>query len=399
MEERRYFGFDALRGGMMMLGIVLHGVTFYLAAPPPTMPITTDRNTSYLMDLVFHYIHSFRMPVFFVMAGFFASLLVVKRGLVATWKNRAARVLLPFLAGLVVVLPATILFIVSFMVSVRFGTHDLIPSLADARAVGQEAIARHPEANKPSPLHLWFLYYLCYFYLLLPVLEFIGRRLAPLGARLGASAGSPLSFVALVACTMAALWPYRGAQVHEGFLFFVPHAPSLVYYGSFFALGYLLNASRAIEHLRLGRLRFYLAAGLASFPVAVYASHIDHAIQPHATDVHLFACLANAVCTWAWIHFFIAAALRLFDRPSPWALYVSQSSYWVFLAHMPVTAFAAWALATSDWPAIFKFALVVSFTSLVCFLSYHYWIQRSWVSVFLNGRRFDRDWPWRPEAR
>ena len=36
MDERRYFGLDALRGGMMMLGIVLHGAMLYLTALPPT---------------------------------------------------------------------------------------------------------------------------------------------------------------------------------------------------------------------------------------------------------------------------------------------------------------------------------------------------------------------------
>jgi hypothetical protein len=30
MDERRYFGLDALRGRMMMLGVVLHGAMLYL---------------------------------------------------------------------------------------------------------------------------------------------------------------------------------------------------------------------------------------------------------------------------------------------------------------------------------------------------------------------------------
>jgi fucose 4-O-acetylase-like acetyltransferase len=80
-DERRYYGLDALRGGMMMLGIVLHAAEFYLAAPPPALPMPTDRNTSYVFDLLFHFIHGFRMPTFFVLAGFFASLLVDKRGI------------------------------------------------------------------------------------------------------------------------------------------------------------------------------------------------------------------------------------------------------------------------------------------------------------------------------
>ena len=70
MDDRRYYGLDALRGAMMMLGIVLHGATFYLVVPPASMPIPTDRNNAYVFDLLFHFIHSFSMPTFFFLAGF-----------------------------------------------------------------------------------------------------------------------------------------------------------------------------------------------------------------------------------------------------------------------------------------------------------------------------------------
>src|SRR5258706_4280468 len=103
LDERRYYGLDALRGGMMMLGIVLHGATFYLAAPPPMLAPLTDRNTSYVFDLVFAFIHSFRMPTFFVLAGFFTALLVERRGVWGTYRNRAARILAPLAAGVVTI--------------------------------------------------------------------------------------------------------------------------------------------------------------------------------------------------------------------------------------------------------------------------------------------------------
>ena len=57
--ERRYYGLDALRGGMMLLGIVLHSANLYLAAPPPHFPFPMDRNNSLLFDLLFHLIHQF----------------------------------------------------------------------------------------------------------------------------------------------------------------------------------------------------------------------------------------------------------------------------------------------------------------------------------------------------
>lgn len=399
MDKRRYYGFDALRGGMMMLGIVLHGATFYLSAPPPTMPIMTDRNTSFVMDVLFHFIHSFRMPVFFIMAGFFASLLVDKRGTLATLKNRAARILAPFLVGLATVLPLTLLLVVSFMVSVRFGTHEMIPKLQDARAVIQETVAMHPDAKRPSPMHLWFLYYLCYFYLLIPLIEWCARHARPYAESIGRGRGLGLVVFALAFVSALTLWPYRGAQVHEGFLFFEPHVPSLFYYGLFFIVGYLLNGCRVIGCLRLWHPAIYGAVGMLAFPVAVYASAIDHRLVPMAPDVHVFAVLANTVATWGLMLCGVSAALRWFDRPSSWALYISQSSYWVFLAHMPLIAFSVWLVAPLDWPALMKFFIVVAIAMLGCFVSYHYWIQRSWISVFLNGRRFNLDWPWRKMAQ
>ena len=102
MDNHRYYGLDALRGGMMALGILLHGAVFYLSAPVPAMPIPTDRNNSYGFDLLFHFIHSFRMPAFFVLAGFFAALLVGRRGLKDAARNRAARVLAPLLVAVIV---------------------------------------------------------------------------------------------------------------------------------------------------------------------------------------------------------------------------------------------------------------------------------------------------------
>jgi glucan biosynthesis protein C len=62
---------------------------------------------------------------------------------------------------------------------------------------------------------------------------------------------------------------------------------------------------------------------------------------------------------------------------------------------MPVLTFAAWWMVQFDLPAPLKFLCITSFASVVCFSSYHYLVQRTWVSVFLNGRRFDLDWPWR----
>jgi peptidoglycan/LPS O-acetylase OafA/YrhL len=91
----------------------------------------------------------------------------------------------------------------------------------------------------------------------------------------------------------------------------------------------------------------------------------------------------------------MGSALRFFDRESPWILYVSQSSYWVFLVHMPLVCLAGWWFVQFDLPAVLKFLLVCSFTAGTALVTFHYWVQKTWVSMFLHGRRFSLDWPWR----
>ena len=398
MDNRRYYGLDALRGGMMMLGIILHGATMYLASPPPAMPITTDPNNARVFDVLFDFIHSFRMPTFFVLSGFFTSLLVEKRGVWGTYKNRGARIALPLLAGAVTVLPLTLLFMVDFVLSVKFGTHDLLPNKDDLRTYVRDAAAKGVATDEVFLGHLWFLYYLCYFYLLIPLCRYLTNATLPLEATLRRILASPVTLLGFGLFTAATLWPFRGGQVHEGFLFLTPHVPSLVYYGSFFLFGYLFHAYRDFLQGLARYVPWCAALSLVLFPLSLYVSHLEYYGPGPTFSVHLAAVVVHGLCTWTLIYLFIGAALRFFDYESPWILYTSQSSYWVFLVHMPIVCIAAWWLVQYDLPALFKFAVVVTVTTLACFVTYHYWVQNTWVSDFLNGRRFNLDWPWRKSA-
>jgi hypothetical protein len=393
--ERRYYGLDALRGGMMMLGIVLHSAEMYLAAPPPTFPPFIDRSASYICDLLFHFVHQFRMPTFFVLAGFFAALLVDKRGLRETYRNRAARVLAPLAAALVTILPLTLLLFLDFAYAVKFGAHSLLPDLTRLPELESVVAAAGFPARKPSPAHLWFLLYLLYFYLLLPLCSWLVRAAQRHEAAFARVLGSPAMPVALGFYAALTLWPFRGGQVLEGFVYFEPHPPSLLYYGSFFVLGYLFRYFPAVFATAARHAKGYALLAAALFPLAVAASYQEYAQgRVPGAGSHLAAVAANGLATWAMVYCFIGCAQRYFDRGATWILYASQSSYWVFLVHMPLVLLAGWCLAPYDLPALVKFPAVVLFASAVCLLSYHTLVQRSWMSVFLNGKRFDLPWPW-----
>ena len=198
MDNRRYYGLDALRGAMMLLGIVLHASEFYLAAPPPQLAgLPIDRNTSYLFDVVFHFIHSFRMPLFFLLAGFFAALLVEKRGLAGTYRDRAARVLSPLVAGAITVVPITLFGMLGLIIAIRFSVMQLLPERDQLDTLKRELEAAGAPVDKITILHLWFLLYLCYFYLLLPACMWLVRRSEPAAPRIARFLASPWAFLLL----------------------------------------------------------------------------------------------------------------------------------------------------------------------------------------------------------
>ena len=90
----RLYALDNLRAVMMWLGVVLHVAVIYMVAPSP-LP-WHDNQSSEMADILVALIHSFRMPVFFILAGFFVTMLVQRRGVNGMLKNRLMRLGLPF---------------------------------------------------------------------------------------------------------------------------------------------------------------------------------------------------------------------------------------------------------------------------------------------------------------
>jgi peptidoglycan/LPS O-acetylase OafA/YrhL len=393
-DSRRYYALDALRGVMMMLGIVLHASIFYIAYPP--LPFPTDSHTSVVFDAIVLFIHSFRMPLFFVLAGFFTSLLVEKYGMGGSYENRAKRILAPFVLGLFTFVPLTAWAAVSMLVSAQTGERQLVVSLVQLEALDFSAMEAAGMRPDPSPAHLWFLYFLLFFYLLIPVLMWANRRLE--GTRLDAACrrfvGSALALPVFGLWTALTLIPFRGGLVFEGFTYFVPEFDALLYYGSFFVLGWFFHRWRGVLEVFRDTVRTTGLAACVLFPIgALLGERVLAGDQ--STVVQAGAVLANGLATWALIYAVTGLFLRYLDSPSPWSLYISQSSYWVYLLHMPVVSFCAWYLLELNVPAGVKFAIDVTLTTVLCFASYHYLVRRSWVSVLLCGKRFDLDWPWR----
>ncbi|MDE2906639.1 MAG: acyltransferase family protein, partial [Acidobacteriota bacterium] len=140
-SRMRFHDLDALRGFAMLLGILLHAGVFlvpveYWPVHEPWAWETPPEANVYAWIL--SVIHGFRMPLFFLLSGFFTAMLWQSRGLQRLWRHRLNRLGLPLAAGMFTVVPA----IVWLEAGADFGPLDWLLAWVGGLH------------------HLWFLWYL-----------------------------------------------------------------------------------------------------------------------------------------------------------------------------------------------------------------------------------------------
>jgi glucan biosynthesis protein C len=70
--------------------------------------------------------------------------------------------------------------------------------------------------------------------------------------------------------------------------------------------------------------------------------------------------------------------------------YLADSSYWLYLAHLPIVFFLQAALALVPWHWTIKFPLILAIALTVLLASYHYLVRPTWIGQILNGRKYPR---------
>ena len=88
----------------MLLGIVLHAALVYI--PPQGAWLVQDVERHAGFGWFVSAVHGFRMPLFFLVSGFFTAMLWRKRGVRALLWHRFRRIVLPLALGMVTIIPA-----------------------------------------------------------------------------------------------------------------------------------------------------------------------------------------------------------------------------------------------------------------------------------------------------
>jgi len=370
---------DNLRALAMMLGLYLHGALAY-AQPARSVWIATNPEGSVAVDATIWYIHLFRMGLFFLLSGYFAKLMIQRKGLKPFLWNRVIRIALPFVLFLPLLMVAmAIVFVFAFAyVKQPQGLLGLIV------AAGQD-----PEAAKSSTryttMHLWFLYYLLMFSLLAAVCSRWQRlKFDWLFERKYLLALSPLT---LVPGVMGGGLPIAAPET------FIPTWWPFAFYGLFYWVGWqLFGREELLDHLQPWCWSLVLAGFVLFIPHYFLLPALDIAWIQQATEFgSLTPSLLESVLAAYLSSILTLSALlvgrRLLGRSNAWLKFWADSSYWVYLIHLPIILFLQTLLIPVAIPTMVKLALVIFVTWLFCLATYVVFVRYTPIGWMLNGKR------------
>lgn len=379
-SARHYHGLDFIRASMLLLGVVVHVAASFVEGPAGAEWPYRDPNATPWAGIIVFAIHIFRMPVFFVMAGFFAALIQDRKGLIALARNRFFRIALPFGVGWVLLFPIVN---ISFLVGIlrEFGSDADAQTAKSAIAV---ATLSNPWAN-PQPIHLWFLYDLLMLYVIALLITPL-CRFAPASLRTFVAQGTHtlmqgrlrlLRMPILVALTWLAMLPMQMPSIDTPKTF-MPQWHVLVCYGFFFAVGWVMFLQRGmIESLQAwagtrmicGVIALVVSLALAASWFGSLFSGSDTASTIMQTLL-LYSQASIAITVWLLIFGGVGLAERMMRRPSSIVRYICDSSYWIYLVHLPICVLVV--VALRDWNAsgMGKLSVAVGISIAISILSY-----------------------------
>ncbi|MHC5538873.1 acyltransferase family protein [Singulisphaera rosea] len=381
----RHHSLDSLRAVMMLLGIAIHAVLPYLPPEPgkeSKLPFYDESAANLAYLLVVFFIHSFRMPVFFVMAGFFAAMMQERRGTRALLFNRFQRIVVPFAVGWVILFP---------LLSGTTAYFQAGGGSQGRREVVTEFF-RGRLYHEASPIHLWFLYYLIFLYPLALGASALWSRLGPATrARLDAgfrhTLQSPIRPVYFAIPTMLTY-----LLMVTGLLdtpeTFKPSLAILSAYAVFFSFGWMLHAH--VDLLpRLSRHAWkYVNLAMVLWPLSTFAMVMYLMAKPGYDPVaHALTVISGALTTWLFVFGITGLFIRYFNRSFGWMRYVTDASYWCYLAHLPLLFWLAAILAPLPFASPVKVVLLIVLATSLLLVAYHHMVRTTFIGEWLNGRR------------
>ncbi len=375
---------EALRVASTLLVVLYHAALTYVATPLRlTLWVAFEPSGHVVFDGFVYWVNGFVMPVFFLAAGVSAPAACESRGPRVFLVQRAQRLLRPLLFGCLTILPIFyLLWGYGLMVTGRCDLDDILSWRFSPQV-------RH---NLYGLGHLWFLEYL-FFVCVLWCGGWMLRRRQVGESNASASEGrGPKRWLGspwvplILAVPTAAIFLIDSDTMLRVDNVIVPNAFRLLHYLLFFAVGGWLSKLRDPrgQLARLGPL--YLGLSCLVFAV-MWPLLIRHAAAPLEGWSRVGFCALAALFPWLIVFGGLGVGLRWIRGRGPVMRLLAETSFWVYLVHVPIVALMQIVLLPMPWPVPIKFLIVSAVALGLSVASYGPIVRHSLVGAIINGAR------------
>ncbi len=345
-SHAREHHWDGLRALLMLLGIPYHvALAYQLGNGDGQAWIVNAKEGGAGFASLAQFIHLFRMPAFFVVAGYFAALLLSCRSPVPWLSGRFARLGIPFLATLLLLNP---LLNLACELS-NFPLAPAVRSLLDNSASSGGYWIRH----------LWFIIVLLYYCIVAALLVHHVPLLrgAMLPARIDGWIARHFTLSVLIAAIVIGLWEAVSIE-----LFYmaglatngpqqIMRLDEVLQYAPWFLIGCLLARAP------LARVRFYRFSSPVAM-VAILSAVIALALMGRMGP--MTGRFVESIAAVTMTQLLIALCRRFMDRPHKATARLVEASFAIYLVHLPIIVWLVLIAQSLALPLALKAALVMS---------------------------------------
>ena len=356
-----------MRAVMLFLLIAFHaGISYMNSDLNSGQWLFKDSSTHIFFDGLVGLLHSFRLPAFFVISGFVTHRMFRK----TEWKKvlitRFNRLFFPMLITIVLISPLV---------------HALFAELLGQTNAWCLDVMFPDSMRNPltiSTIHVWFLYYLLLFTALHLAIESCG--VIPLLKRWKTDMNFLLIAVIIVSGLIIACLTSWQENLLFGEYTLAPTIQSLCGYLVFYLLGILLS-NKHESFAKLERMRIpFLLIGITSYITYSVKALLIMADEGNVMEFNPTLMVCSALTTIFLSLGLMGCAMKYYKNPHPIILYISKSSYFIYLIHFPVLIWFIKLCAGYNWNVFVKFIIVLIAT---CFCSLV--LNVSWIKLWRNN--------------
>lgn len=353
----RHYGMDWLRIGAFGLLIFYHIGMFFV--PWDWHVKTADPLPWVRMPMMAS--NAWRLPLLFLVSGFASAAILRKDARIGAFvRSRSARLLIPLIFGMAVIIPPQPWIELMF----KHGYTDSFWTFWTRDYFGFHKMSG---IAVPTWQHLWFVVYLWVYTIWLALLLLVTKASwrAWLVGKLDllfSGIGVVLVPIALLLFDLWLWWPGH-EETHALF----DDGPSHLVYFSFFLFGlFLSHSERAWAGIRRW---WWLGAALAlpGYAMVIYA------ILPEP-DLTLLLGIGKALQCWGTIVALLGIADRWWNHDRPQRAMLTEAVFPFYIIHQTIIVVVGWYLLPLALPALAEFAILLPATVIGCWL--FYWIGR-----------------------